>query len=287
MSGQTPPVRRRPVDLDGMRLTCVSVIPMHLRSISDDLTALSDHGFVVEPGPFARLQDAWSAARALVDQAAATAAPLAVVGDFVIPPPDGAPSRDFQTLHIDFGLPLAPLASADVARFTALHITIHALPSDAVTRMVPLGSLLAGGPWPNHDELVRRFGAYGDSHGAWDTSAGYAEGSLARIVEAALGQTPALPSVKGDPAFLCGTEFASLADEAAFFAQRGLRPDIVGSEVCLRPGELLVFDNLALAHGRRGVRRPGELNQRVFGHRALPVEKLVDLRDRVLAAFSA
>src|ERR1035437_7014713 len=61
----------------GVRLTCVSVIPMHLRSMSDDLTALSDHGLVVEPGPFARLQDAWSAARVLVDKAAATNARLA------------------------------------------------------------------------------------------------------------------------------------------------------------------------------------------------------------------
>jgi hypothetical protein len=50
---------------------------MHLRSMSDDLTALSDHGLVVEPGPFARLQDAWSAARVLVDKAAATNARLA------------------------------------------------------------------------------------------------------------------------------------------------------------------------------------------------------------------
>ena len=279
-------MRRRPVDLDGMRLTCVSVIPMHLRSISEDRTTLSDHGFVVEPGPFARLQDAWSAARVLVDTAAATGTRLAVVGDFVIPPPDGPQSRDFQTLHFDFGLPLAPVAPADVARFTALHVAVHALASDAVTRLVPLRSLLAGGPWPNHDELARRFAVYGDSHGAWDNSAGYVEGSLARIVEAALGCTPALPSVKEDPEFLCGTEFATLAEEAAFFAQRGLRPDIVGIEVCLRPGELLVFDNLALAHGRRGVRRPGELNQRVFGHRALPVDQQVELRDRVLAAFS-
>ena len=102
---------------------------MHLRSISGECTVLSDHGFVVEPGPFARLQDAWSAARVLVDEAAATGARLAVVGDFVIPPPDGPPSRDFQTLHFHFGLPLAPVAPADVARFTALHVAIHALPA--------------------------------------------------------------------------------------------------------------------------------------------------------------
>jgi hypothetical protein len=64
------------------------------------------------------------------------------------------------------------------------------------------------------------------------------EGSLARIIEAALGRTPSLPSVRTHPEFLCGTEFSSLEDEAEFFAHRGLRPEAVAIEVCLRPGEL-------------------------------------------------
>jgi len=259
---------------------------VHPRPISDEVMALSDFGFVVVPGPFARPQDAWSAARDLIDTAAGADAPLAVLGDFVIAPPDAAPTRDFQTLHFDFGLPVAPVASADVARFTALHVAIHAPASDAATRLVPLRSLLAGGPWPDHDELLGRLASYGHSHGAWDDSAGYSEGSLARIVEAALGRTPVLPSVKAEPDFLCGTEFATISEETDFFTQRGLRVDIVGIEVCLRPGELLVFDNLALAHGRRGVRRPGELNQRVFGHRDPSAERQVEVREQVLAEFS-
>jgi hypothetical protein len=253
-------------------------------STSEDLGALATVGHSQGLGPFARLDEAWSAAQEVV--AAAIDAPLKIIGDFVVPPPDGPPSRDFQTLHIDFGLPLAPVVAADVARFTALHLPAAGPPSDAVTRLVPLRSLLAGGPWPDRDELVRRFAAYGDSHGAWEAAAGYVEGSLARIVEAALGQTPILPSVKRSSGFLCGTEFASLADELEFFAQRGLPLDAVEIDVRLRPGELLVFDNLSLAHGRRGIRQPGELHQRVFGHRALPAHKQVELRDHVLDAFA-
>jgi hypothetical protein len=209
-----------------------------------------------------------------------------VVGDFVLPPPDGPPSRDFQTLHLDFGLPLLPTVAGDVSRFTALHLRPGTEPSEAMTRLVPLRALLAGAPWPGHDELLRRFDAYGESHGAWDLSEGYVEGSLARIVEAAGGEAPVLPSVREHPEFLCGTEFASLGEELAFFRQRGLDPEAAGVEVGLRPGELLVFDNLALAHGRRGRRRPGELCQRLYGHRALAVERLLELRDRVLAAFA-
>ncbi|MEJ7744466.1 MAG: hypothetical protein WKF73_19165 [Nocardioidaceae bacterium] len=115
---------------------------------------------------------------------------------------------------------------------------------------------------------------------------GYAEGSLARIIEAALGQTPVLPGVRTNPDFLCGTEFSTMADEMLSFAQRGLLVDAVVVEVCLQPGELLLFDNLALAHGRRGSRAPGELHQRVFGHRALHPRGQIKLRDRVLASFA-
>ena len=203
----------------------------------------------------------------------------------MIAPADGVPSRDFQTLHIDFGVPLAPARPSDVARFTALHIGDGSASSGALTRLVPIGALAAARVWPEREELVHRFEGYGHSHGAWDDAAGYHEGSLARIIEAALGETPVLPSVKTQPEFLCGTEFASLAAEVEFFAERDLDLESVQIDVRLRPGELLVFDNLTLAHGRRGSRYPGELNQRVFGHAALAVAEQLQLRDRFLNAF--
>jgi hypothetical protein len=245
---------------------------------------LRNVGFVRMRGPFFAREDAWNAARAVLEQAS-VGPRLAVIGDFVIPPLNGPPSREFQTLHLDFGLPLVPVVPAEVARFTALYATADTAPSDAVTRLVPIRALVARRRWADRDELLRRFASYGCSHGAWDNSAGYVEGSFARIIEAALGEPPVLPSVKTHPEFLCGTEFTSLAAEAEFFAHRDLHLDSVQIEVCLRPGELLIFDNLALAHGRRGTRRPGELNQRVFGHPALPVEDQLQLRDQVLEAF--
>lgn len=250
----------------------------------DAARMLGSVGFVRMFRPFAGLEDAWKAAQAIVNEASSGPS-LAVIGDFVIPPLCGPPTRDFQTLHFDFGLPLIPVAPADVARFTALYVAADGPPSDAITRLVPIRALVARRRWSDPDELVRRVASYGHSHGAWDDAAGYIEGSLARIIEAALGQPPVLPSVKTHPDFLCGTEFTSLAGELEFFAQRDLHPESVEIEICLRPGELLVFDNIALAHGRRGSRQPGELDQRIFGHRALPVEEQLALRDRFLRAF--
>jgi alpha-ketoglutarate-dependent taurine dioxygenase len=81
-------------------------------------------------------------------------------------------------------------------------------------------------------------------------------------------------------------EFDSLCAELSFFARHGLRIDDVEISVDLQPGELLVFDNLAFAHGRRGRRRPGELHQRMFGHSLGPAAQR-KVRDAVLAAFYA
>jgi hypothetical protein len=134
---------------------------------------------------------------------------------------------------------------------------------------------------------VERLTSYGRSHGAWDDARGYTEGSLARIIEAAAASGALiLPSVKLEPGFLCGLEFESLPSELAFFSRYGLRIDDAEIEIALEPGELLLFDNLAVAHGRRGVRQPGELRQRVFGHHLQPAAQN-ELRDRVLEAFYA
>lgn len=256
--------------------------------MNDQVTSLSGRGFAWIRSGFSTPAESFDAARALIDAfgAANGLSKVGVIGDFVLPPADGRQTRDFQPLHFDFGLPLAPKVDQDVARYTALHIPSVRGGVSAVTRLVPVAQLLNQRAWPPFDELVGGLIAYGRTHGAWDDARGYVEGSLARIVEGAAASSPQLPSVKVDPDFLCGTEFDSLGSELAFFEQHGLRVKDVEIEVALRPGELLVFDNLALAHGRRGARRPGELHQRVYGHQALSPAAQTELRDRVLGAFA-
>jgi hypothetical protein len=257
--------------------------------VEDYVAALGDRGFAWIRDQFTTADQAFDAARALIEArcAADGGGSLAVIGEFVIPPPDSGVSRDFQTLHFDFGLPLDPKVEGDVGRFTALHIPRAVGNVSAITRLVPLAGLLRQRAWPPAPQLVDGLIAYGRTHGAWDDARGYVEGSLARVVEAAAGGSPGLVSVKLDPDFLCGLEFDNLGSELAFFGRHGLRVADVQAEVALRGGELLVFDNLALAHGRRGARRPGELRQRVYGHRRLSPVAQCELRDRVLALFAA
>lgn len=263
-----------------------SDIQQHLTE-SHATEALNSDGFVRIDEPFQTCDAAFDAASAVVEGCRLERGlpPVSVVGDFVIPPLDGAASRDFQTLHFDFGLPLDPKVTQDVARYTALYVPAEVTDVQAATRLVPLLALLGQRSWPPPAELVDRLTAYGRTHGAWNDEEGYSEGSLARIIEAAAAPVaPILPSVKVEPGFLCGLEFDSLSSEQAFFSRYGLRLHDAEIEIPLQTGELLIFDNLALAHGRRGTRQPGELRQRVFGHHLQPAMQS-ELRDRVLAAF--
>lgn len=249
-------------------------------------TQLGSDGFARIAGPLPTTHQANEVARALVE-ACWPDGSLSIIADFLVPPLGNGETRDFQTLHFDFGLPLDPKVEQNVARYTALYVPTDVADARAITRLVPLVALLGQRSWPPPEELVERLTSYGRTHGAWDDDRGYAEGSVARIVEAAAAQCPpVLPSVKVEPGFLCGLEFDSLGNELNFFARHGVPLHDVEISVALQPGELLVFDNLAMAHGRRGIRQPGELRQRVFGHRLQPAAQR-ELRDDVLAAFHA
>jgi hypothetical protein len=254
-----------------------------------DCSPAFDRRFWLIDDDFATCEDAFAAAvgfvgsRLLVD----IIEPLTVIGEFVVPPADGPASRDFQTLHFDFGLPLVPRIAQDVARYTALYVNQSKVEVAAVTRLVPLASLLAQRDWPERADLIARFVTYGRTHGARDDREGYSEGSFARVIDAAAATRPLLTSVKTDRDFLCGMEFDTLSAELAFFQRHGLRIEDVEIDILVRPGQLFVFDNLAFAHGRRGQRQPGELHQRIFGHRRLSPADQLRVRERVLSAFYA
>jgi hypothetical protein len=256
------------------------------RGMAGACSALRESGFVWMRSAFATAAEAFTVSQELIEECAGSSSDeaLSAIGDFILAPPDGEATRDFQTLHFDFGVPVSPLRDQDVARYTALFVPRSSVGVTAATRLVPLEALLDQRPWPDRATVLHNLTVYGETHGAWDDADGYYEGSLARVVEGALG-APRLPSVKSTPGFLCGMEFTTLAGESDFFKRLGLDVGVVEVEVPLQPGDMLVFDNLAVAHGRRGSRKQGELHQRVYGHRLLGPAAQCALRDRFLAAF--
>jgi hypothetical protein len=228
---------------------------------------------------------AWGAAMAIFraagphDRIGADMPPLEAVGEFTVPPP-GAPGRDYQALHIDFGIPVEPRRPVDVARFTALYVDSDRPRTTARTRIVPLRPLLAQRAWPDRPSLIDRLRRYGSPQSG---EHGYVEGILGHLVEAA-DDSPSLPSTT-TPGFLCGLEFSSRRQEEAHFAQRGLELNAVEEHVVVRPGELLLLDNLATAHGRLGLRAPLELHQLCVGYPRLDTTRQPLLLHRVLDAF--
>jgi hypothetical protein len=242
---------------------------------------LLDRGLAVVPG---RWQDDASA-RDMALQIAAAARDLdplsaglpefEVVGEFTVPPP-GVRQRDFQALHVDYGVPKLAGPPVPVARFTALYLDCVVRGSGAATRIVPLRRLLAQRSWPAREVLASRV--------CDDPTAGApVEGILARIVEAA-DQSRDLPDREAD-GFLCGMEFLTLEEEHHYFSQHRLRLTAAEEEVVLTEGQLLLFDNLAIGHGRRGRRNAGELHQLCIGFGSLDLAGQAPLLNRFLSAF--
>lgn len=228
---------------------------------------LARAGHVRLAAQFAAPSEAWAASLGVLEEVARRDAlcrqlpAMIEVGRFTIPPP-ATPQRDFQPLHIDFGVPLGSVAGLDVARYTALFVEPTLPASGAETRLVPLGQLFAQRRWPAASQVAERLRQRSASDGA--------EGILARIVEA-IDATEQLPDKQAD-GFLCGMEFAALEQEEEFFDEHGL--PLPGAEVRVRlePGEVMLFDNLAVAHGRAGRRQTHELHQLCLGFRQAPPE---------------
>jgi hypothetical protein len=252
-------------------------------SLAGLANSLVERGVARIPGRWPDEAAAWRAASRVTAAARGldrlwTGLPeLEIVGEFTLPPP-GTVQRDFQALHIDFGVPRLAGPPVAVSRFTALYLDGRRAGSGSATRILPLRLLLSQRAWCDRAVLTERFCRAADDDAP-------VEGILARIIEAA-DQSRDLPDPNAD-GFLCGMEFSALEDERRYFASHDMDLAAVEEEIVLASGELLVFDNLANAHGRRGRREAGELHQLCIGFAALNLADQATLLDRFLTCFGS
>ena len=231
--------------------------------------ALLGSGFVWIRSALPSAAAAFAKAEELVEECAALDGhdELTVIGNFILPPPDGEPTRDFQTLHFDFGIPLRPLRDQDVARYTALLIPRSAVGVTAMTRLVPLRALLGRRPWPDQATLLNNIVAYGNWHGAWDDADGYR-----RVASDALSRRrPARRASRASstPPVSVRDGVRHLAAELS--SSRPLGWTSMPSSSRSRCSRATCWSSTTSPwHGRRGSRRPGELHQRVYGFRCSP-----------------
>ena len=207
---------------DGVRPPrTLSTTIRHNPCMDAECAALRSIGSVTIDDGFRTADDAFAYATAIVEAVSREDldGPLSIVGDFVLPPVDGPSTRDFQTLHFDFGLPLDPKVDQDIARYTALYVPAGRLDVSAVTRLVPLRELLEQRTWPAGVELLReaRSGPTA-ARTAPGQCAGIRRGKPCPDRRGRRWSLAGSPERKDEGDFLCGLEFDSLRAEVAFFA---------------------------------------------------------------------
>jgi hypothetical protein len=242
---------------------------------------LAEQGFAHFRNRFTSRGDAWARALSVATQARRITSGggdlhrLEVVGEFNLPP-EQAEQRDFQPLHIDFGIPRVAADAVDIALYTGLYIDADRAGSGTSTRLVPLHRILRQRTWPPAPVVGERIRST-----AHDRSA--TEGILARIV-ACIDQTWDLPAKDDD--FLCGMEFNSIDEERRFYRRHGINLNLAEQAVTLAPGELLLFDNLAIAHGRSGRRNTRELRQLCIGIKSADRSVQAEVVESLAARFT-
>jgi hypothetical protein len=188
-----------------------------------------------------------------------------------IPVCDDVVSTAFQILHFDMGFPFLEAMSELLVTHVGIYLPVDTDHSvTARTRLLPLNGLfceLAQSSADLEDRLVNYVRRYGDGWG--DTNTGRLA-CLARLLDAVTGKE----ELAGQRDKVVGQWFGTdqwLEPDVAhhlelnFFERHGV--DIVAREieVLLRPGQLLIVDNLRVAHGRIGTRRSKEICNLMYG----------------------
>jgi len=207
-------------------------------------------------------------------------------------PAESEPSP-FLALHFDRGHPLFPTRGETLYLYAGFYFPRHQRPGTAVTRIVPLRKLLAQRAWGEPGRIEQRLRAYALSHGSswdWDRDSGNRVSCFARILDA-LGSAPKLTNfqeIQKDrwySASRAGHEFESDIEEQDFYQSFGLRLEDVEAHVVLRPGDLLVIDNVNAIHGRIGRRLSGEIEHFLVGMRNAPPATCASLRGWLIEQF--
>jgi hypothetical protein len=202
-------------------------------------------------------------------------------GDFQLAKADRTPVCDsivqanFQTLHFDYGLPVLSRPQQGFYGVVALYMPPETTGSFAETRIVQLRELKAEtGLVRKH--AIERLCDYVCAHGdGWSQPSPTNTGRIAiflRVLEALRGENRFAALIDSDSAgFIseatqsANTDSAYLELERSLFHEFGIDLGPVERRVRLRPGDMLLLDNVSIVHGRLGKRPARELWHMLFG----------------------
>ncbi len=206
-----------------------------------------------------------------------------------IPVCDDVVTSNFQVLHFDMGHPFVESNGQLLVTQVGIYLpaTIH-YPVTARTRLVELDGLLAHlhvTPKQIEEKLITYVKAYGDG---WTGHNTYRLACFARFIDA-LNTRHELETLIDQPVgqwFQTKNkldEASAHQKEIAYYYKNGININKLEHHIALKPGQLLILDNIRVIHGRIGTRKRKELFNFMFGVEAIAPEDVTALRHAICA----
>ncbi len=202
----------------------------------------------------------------------------------------------FQALHYDMGQPFGTDVDQTLYTISALWRSPDTPANPAAkTRLVSLKDLLSQKTFGSPEVVRERLMAYVDSFGdGWVKPEPFNTKRLAcfaRIIDAISGQNELTKQIDT----MIGQVFeydenldgvTGLQQEQAFFQQAGLDLPAVEQQIEILPGQMLIFDNQRVVHGRIGERKARELDNFIYGIKKAAPEDIHAYTDWLLSQCS-
>ena len=206
-----------------------------------------------------------------------------------IPVCDEIVQTGFQALHFDMGQPFLAEQAQTMYLISALYRPTSSEPnSEAKTRLVNLEKLLSQKSFGSKGEVEQKFTHYVSQYGdGWHEPEFHNTQRLAifaRVIDAVSGlnkMTEKIDTMIGQCFEYDESQKGNygLKQETDFFAQAGLDLKKVEEQIEIKPGQLLIFDNLRCVHGRIGKRKKQELYNFIFGVKKAAENEIDNYRD--------
>ncbi len=191
-----------------------------------------------------------------------------------IPVCDDSVETSFQALHFDMGKPMMSLEPQNMFLITGLYINAKQTPKTAATRVINLRGLLKdpkfGGASVIEDRILEYVKKHGDGWTYPDKVNTFRISCFARVMDAVAGTEEladyfdkSMAQWFQDPDNKDGHH--SKDGEKEFYGARGIDLETIEEDVVIKPGQLLIVDNMRTAHGRIGKRDARETLQFMYG----------------------
>ncbi len=199
----------------------------------------------------------------------------------------------FQALHFDMGQPIFSTEPQNMYLITGLYIPAESKPKTARTRVISLKGLFAGvDPKELEKKIIDYVREYGDGWFYPSKVNTYRISCFARILDALSGTTELADYIDKTMAQWFQDSknkdgMRSMDREKHFYLKRGVDLDKIEEDIVIKPGALLIVDNMRTAHGRIGKRDAKETWQFMYGVNEVSPKDIDSFRKSLIKNLTA